>query len=298
MENSDGYWDSSGKWRIGVKPAGSTELQNADWIRNQSMQGMLDAQGRQAPQAGYTQIGNVARGTAATLGTGPQNQFRQRELGLADRLLGIGSGQQMGAGELAARRQGQRAAAQQIGIARMQRGGNAGMAAAGAAQNIGNLGIATAGQAQQAALQDQQMANQTAAGLLGQARGADIGMATTQAQMQQQMRLANMDAQNQRLFQQAGLNQATSLANMQARLQQTGMNDQAALAYMAQLYGVDAAEMQARLALETAKMQNDKGGSTLGGLMTVGGTVIGGIAGGAPGAAVGAQAGSAVGGTV
>ncbi len=251
--------------------------QSGDWIRNQTMQGMLDAQGRAAPQAGRTQIGQVSTYGGATINQGPQDQFRARELALADRLTGISTGAQQGAGELAVQRQGQRAAAQQIGMARMQRGAGAGMAGLTAARNVGNLGIATAGQAQQAAMGDQQMANQTLSGLLGQGRGADIGLATSQAGMQQQAGLASMDARNQRVFQQAGLDQATSLANMQARLQQTGMNDQAALGYLAQLYGLDVAEMQARLQAEQLRQgqqQIDNAESIgLGDLLQAGGTL-------------------------
>jgi hypothetical protein len=283
--------------RAAAAAAQRTSLESADWLRNQSMKGMLDAQGRQAPQAANTRIGNVSTYGGATIDQSQQNQFRERELALADRLFGIGSGQQMGAGEMAARRQGNLAVAQQQGMARMARGSGVGsaIAARSAARNAGNIGLDTAGLARQAALSDQQMANQTAAGLLGQGRGADIGLATSQAGLRQQAGLASMDAQNQRIFQQAGLDQATSLANMQARLQQTGLNDQAALAYMAQLYGVDAAELQARIQLELGEMAKPKGGSTLGGLMTVGGTIIGGVAGGPAGAAAGGTAGGALG---
>jgi hypothetical protein len=272
-------------------------LDDSDLIRDLSMQGLLDARGRQAPQAAYTRVGQVSNYGGATINQGPQDQFRSRELGLADRMLGIASGQQRGAGEIAAMRQGNAAIAQQQGMARMNRGGNSALAARSAARNAGNIGLDTAGLAREAALRDQQMASQTAAGLLAQGRGADIGMATSQAGLQQQAGLASMDANNQRIFQQAGLNQATSLANMQARLAQSGMNDQASLAYMAQLYGVNATEMQARLALELAREGKPvaPGPNYLGGALTVGGTVIGGIYGGPAGAMAGGAAGNAAG---
>lgn len=210
----------------------NAKLQNRDFLDKRIKDSLNAIRSRRAPQAGYTQIGQVQQ-----MGVG--NQFRTGQMNLANRLEGIASGQQQGAGELAARRAANAAIAQQQAMARMQRGSGAAMGAREAARNSANIGLAGAGQAQQAALQDQQAANAQLAGVLGQGRQGDM-----------QIGLANMDAQNQRIFQQAGLNQATSLANMQARLQSMGMNDQATLAYLAQLYGMDAAEMQARIQQE------------------------------------------------
>jgi hypothetical protein len=143
------------------------------------------------------------------------------------------------------------------------------------------------------------MADQTMAGLLTSGRSADIGLATGQAGLNQQAGLANMDAQNQRVFQQAGLDQSTSLANMQSRLQAMGMNDQASLAYLSQLYGVDAAEMQARLQQEQLRLQGQANkNQLLGNLLVAGGTVAGAYLGGPGGAAAGGAAGGAASGTV
>lgn len=249
-----------------------TQLQGGDQLRDMTLSGLQSVQGRTAPQAGMTQVGQVATGTGARLAVGPQTQFRDLQMGTANRLQSIASGQTAGAGELAAQRQGNRAVAQQQAMARMGRGADAAMAARTASRNAGNIGLATAGQAQQAAMGDQQMANQTLAGLAAQGRGQDIDIASQNAQLKQSMNLANLSAQNQKVFQQAGLDQATSLANMQSKLQTMGMNDQASLAYLSQLFGVDAAEMQARLQLEVAKMQADaQKGSKIGDIMTVGG---------------------------
>ena len=123
-------------------------------------------------------------------------------------------------------------------------------------------------------------------------------MASENAQLKQQMKLANLSAQNMRVFEQARLDQATSLADQASRLQTMGMNDQASIAYLAQLYGIDQAEMQARLQLELGKMAEPKSPSKLGGLMTVGGTIIGGVAGGPAGATAGGAAGGALGGSM
>lgn len=250
-----------GEGTIEIDP-NKARAQSGDYIRDTSKTMISDIMGRQAPQADRTVVGNVSQ-----MDTGRSDQFRQQQLGLTNRLSDIMMGNRAGAGELAARRMGERAQAQQLAMAASQRGGNAALAARQAARGVADVSQQTAGQAQQAALQDQQ----AAAGLLGQvsgqARGQDL---STAAQ--------NMSAQNQRIFQQAGLDQATSLANMQARLQMMGMNDQAVLGFLSQMFGVDAAEMQARLQQDNQRIaQRDPG--LLGDLIAAGGTVAGAYAG-------------------
>jgi hypothetical protein len=274
-------------------------LQSGDEIRSRVQEGLDAVRKREAPQATTTTIAPVRTANAAQINTAAQDQFRARQLVLADRVNAVATGGQMGAGELAARREGNRAIAQQQAYARMGRGANAATAARTAATNTANIGLNTAGQAAQAATTDRQMADQTMAGLLTSGRSADIGLATGQAGLNQQAGLANMDAQNQRVFQQAGLDQSTSLANMQSRLQAMGMNDQASLAYLSQLYGVDAAEMQARLQQEQLRLQGQANkNQLLGNLLVAGGTVAGAYLGGPGGAAAGGAAGGAASGTV
>lgn len=232
----------------------NAKLEGGQYMRDY-LQGRLGGvDGRQAPQAGRTTIGQVRQGQGANINTGPQDQFRMREMLLADQAARVASGQDKGAGELAVRRQMQQAAAQQQSNAASQRGGAAGMAGRAAARGLGANSVNAAGMAGQAALQDQGAARNLLAGVLGQGRGADIGLATQQAGLNQQMNMANLDAQNQKVFQQAGLDQATSLANMQSKLAQSGMNDQQSIALMAQFYGISLAEMQARLGQEVTNM--------------------------------------------
>lgn len=263
--------------RQGAPPA--SVLPRADQIVNYA-QGQLDTiGGRQAPQAGRTMVGAVNTGQGARLDPRGQAQFRNAQLQTLDNLQGIATGQQAGAGELAVQRQGLRALAQQQGMARMARGGNSAMAARAAARTGGEIGLNVAGQAQQAALQDQASANAQIAGLATQGRGQDLDMASQNAQLGQQMNLANLSAQNQQIFQQAGLDQATSLANMQARLAQTGMNDTAQLAYLSQIFGVSQAEMQGRLAEEQIKMQKKANSQAFwGGLFQTAGSIGAGAA--------------------
>lgn len=252
------FWNDVGDWLFGKEPGdfeGHTDpnnarLQGGDRLR-QTLQGRNAlVSNRQAPTAQGVRVGRVAQGSSAQLASGPQNQFRAQEMALANRLTGVASGQQAGAGEMATIRQGQRAIAQQQAVARMGRGSNAAGAARTAARNTGDIALNVAGQSSQAALSDQAAANAQLTGVLGQGRGADINFAGQNAQLRQGMNLANMDAQNQRVFQQAGLDQARSLADQQARLATMGMNDQASIAYLAQLYNIDVAEMQARIQQE------------------------------------------------
>lgn len=218
-----------------------------DLIMQQIQQGLGGVQGRQAPQSGNIQMGNVDYRNQAARSAQQGQQISQ--------LQGIASGQQAGAGELAVNRQVQQALGAQQGAAMMQRGSAASTAGLGASRNMADIGIQGAGQAAQAQMADQGQAQQLLAQALGGARQQDIGV----AQMQQ----------NQ-IFQQAGLDQATSLANAQARLQMMGMNDQAAIAYLAQLTGMNAAEMQARLAQEGAVMGQQ---GLIGPLLQTAGTV-------------------------
>lgn len=142
---------------------------------------------------GQNQINNqINQGYATSNQAAPQldpsqqAQFRQMQMQQAQQLQGIASGQQQGAGELAAQRQVQNALAAQQAQARMARGTNSALAFRGAANNSAGIGMAGAGMAQQAALQDQSNAQGALTGALGTARGADIGMAGQNANLTQQ----------------------------------------------------------------------------------------------------------------
>lgn len=117
--------------------------------------------------------------------------FRRAQLAQMQQLQGIASGQQMGAGELAAQRQYANAMAAQQAQARMARGANAALAYRNAANQSAALGSTAAGMGQQAALQDQMNAQ----GLMGQigaaGRGADINVANANAGYQAGMNQLN-----------------------------------------------------------------------------------------------------------
>jgi hypothetical protein len=204
-----------------------------DYIRNQTQGGIDEIlYGRQAPQADRTQLGQ-----AAQLDPSQQAQFRRQQMQQAQRLGAIASGQQQGAGEIAAQRQANRSIAQQQAMARMGRG-QAG-ASRMAARNVADIGVGAAGQSQVAAMQDQQAATGQLGQLLAQGREADIGMAGQNAQFQQQ-----------RTMQQGGMDQQRMLANVDMQLRARGMDDQARIAYLAQLAQMNQAEMNARMQQE------------------------------------------------
>lgn len=274
-----GFWDKTSNilfGGLGKSPDGNaSQFQDRNYIAGTAQQGIAGAQGRAAPQATNTQVGQVQTGQASQLDGAQQAQMRQGQQTQINSLMQTALGNQAGAGELAAQRQGQRMIANQQAMAASARGGSGQLAQLGAARNAMDIGGQVAGQAQQAAMADKQQANQLLSGALGQARGQDIGMASENAGLSQQMNMANLSAQNQGIFQQAGLNNATSLANMQAKLAQTGMNDAAIQAYLQQLTGMNSTELQGRMSQETAAMGQT---GLAGGLMSSGGAILGAMA--------------------
>lgn len=229
-------------------------LEGGDYLRQYAQGQLGGVQGRQAPTANAYQLG-----AAAQLAGGPQDQFRQQQMGLMAQMAGVAGGQQAGAGELAVRRQANQAAAQQMGAMNMARGANAASAARAAATNIGQLGTNAAGMASQQALADQMNARGQLAGLLQGARGQDLDMASQNAQLLQQRNLM-----------QGQFGQQTNLANQAAALQQRGMNDQYGLGLMGQYLATSDAELRARMA--RAGMMAPDGGM-FGDLLQAGGTL-------------------------
>lgn len=237
-----GLWNSIRDPLLGTRPPPV----NPDDPRYQLQHGQqmgdyatgLLGRGTQAPQVGRTAIDQ-----------GPQNQFRGGELALMQQLQGVASGQQQGAGEMAVRRQVAQALAAQQAQQRMARGGNAAIAARAGARAAGDLGVNAAGMSAQSALSDQAQARGALGQLLGQGRSADIGLASTQA----------------------GLDQQRVLANQQAGLQQQGLNNQMDLGLLSQLLGMDQATLEAQLGLTGLQQQYGGTKGYLGDLLSAGG---------------------------
>lgn len=203
----------------------STKPQNYDAATGQLGQIASAAGGRMAPQVVGTQLAG-----------GPQNQARQGQMDLTNRLGAIATGQQAGAGELAINRQVGQANAAQMSAARAARGANAALAARTAARNQADIGLGGAGQAAAAQLQDQAAANAQLGQTFGQVRQGDLEFAGQNAQLGQQ----------------------AQIENMRARLAQTGMNDQQQIAALGQQLGWDQARINAELQ-RAAIAAGDKG---------------------------------------
>lgn len=231
-------WYDPTSWNIdwlggNTAQAPSTNYKDQTQIQNTINSGISGVDNRQAPQAGGTQLA-----PSAQIDQSQQGQFRNMQMDQAGRLSAIANGQQMGPGEMAAKRAAQQAYAQQVGMANMQRGGGAPGAGLAAARNQVTIAGNAAGQGAQAALSDQQSANAQLTNALNAGRGTDVGLATSQAGLNQQ---TNM--------QQGQMDQSTKLANLDAQLRQSGMNDQARIAYLQQLTGMDANQLNASLQL-------------------------------------------------
>lgn len=219
-----------------------TQTANYDYAQGYIKNQLGGLAGRAAPTSQmYTM------GAAAHLDPAQQARARAQQQQLADRLGLIAGGQQAGAGELAVNRQVGQATAAQQAAARMARGANAALAMRNSARNTADLGVAGAGQAAMAQMQDQAAANGQLAGILQGMRGQDLDLAGQNAAFQQQQ-----------MMQQGQFGQQTNLANQQAQLAQTGMNDSAQLGYLAQLLGLDQAQLAALYQAKGLQM-GDKG---------------------------------------
>lgn len=151
---------------------------------------------------------------AATINQDPQAQFRQGQSQLAQQLMQQAQGQ--GPSIAAAQMQAGMDQAMQNQMAGLasQRGMNAGLAGRLVAQQGADQQAKIAQQAGLMRLQEQNQAQQQLGQALAQGRQQDIGLATTQAEMQQQAGLAGSQMQ-----------QARDLANLQAGLEQQRMKD-------------------------------------------------------------------------
>lgn len=193
----------------------------------------------QAPQYGAPQL---------QMGDDP---FRRAQLQQMSQLQGIASGQQQGAGELAAQRQYQNALAANQAGARMARGGSAPQAYLAAANQRAALGSSAAGMGQQAALQDQMNAQ----GMLGQvgAQGRQGDYSTANAN--------------------AGYQMGTNQLNSQGQLATNQLNSQNYQQLLAQLSGMSANQLAGQQAAKMQANQNQSG--LLGGLLSSGGQMAG-----------------------
>jgi hypothetical protein len=153
----------------------------------------------------------------ATIDQSQQAQFRQGQLGLAQNIAGVLTGQAPSVAQIQQQQAFGQQQAQQLGMAAAAgRGGNQALAMRNAMYNTGNLGAQQASASALLRAQEQATARAQMGGVLEQGRASDIGLATNQAQLQQQAGL-----QNQANIQQAGAQNAQMLQQANAANQQS-----------------------------------------------------------------------------
>lgn len=238
--------DPPGSWRDalgGLRAANGTTLTNPDgsdpattgngnlagagnYVHNllfggSATKGMLTGPQTGQYQRDYLQ-GDFMNRQAPQMDQGQSDQTRAQQGQLAQMLFRTASGQQQGAGELAAQRGVNNAMAQQTSAAQMARGANAALAARNAARSTADIGVNGAGQMGIARMQDQQGAVSQLGGLLGQQRGQDIGV----AQGNQQAQMGQQQLQLSALAQMLGVDQAAlqqDLAKRGLKMQDKGI---------------------------------------------------------------------------
>jgi hypothetical protein len=193
------------------------------------------ARSRQQAQDGYnlTSGRKAQQYGGANIATGPQDQLRQRQMGLVEML----QGQAAGYGDSAARAQFQQATdrnlSQAIALGASQRGAGRGGALRGIANQQAAIGQQAAVDSGQLRMQEQIQAQNQLAQVLAGTRGQDLGLATGQAQLSQQ----------------------AGMANQAASLQQESLNNNMMQYYMSMGFNLDQAKAAAAQALEAARAQ-------------------------------------------
>ena len=247
--------------------AAGTRISSSAEATKVSAQGQKDKLAERSRDIDVAQSERIARGDVRDVTTGPiesasiaqapQEQFRQAQQTLGTQLAATAAGQGVTPAQLQLKQATERNIAQQAAL----RAGTSGAGAALARREIGRTGAQLGQQAaQQGALlraQETTAAQQQLGQLAGAARGQDIGLATSQAGLEQQsiLQAADQDLKAQLANQGVDLNvlkdnaargDTVSLANMQSQLKQLGMNDAMIQAYMAQELG--ATGIQANIA--------------------------------------------------
>lgn len=163
--------------------------------------------------AGGTKLAPTSLSDQTVIDALKQNQFREGQTGLISGLNDAIAGKDPSVAAIMLRQATERNAANQYAMAQAASGQNAGIASYNAARNVADLNQQAAGQ--QALLRAQEIA--TARGQLGSVlssgRESDIGLATSQAGLSQQVNLANAGFTNTANMSQAQLDQAIKLAN-------------------------------------------------------------------------------------
>lgn len=227
--------------------AAQTMGKRGDTLYNQ-LQGQAKlAMGRTAATSNSVDLARASQMNAARINTSRQNQFREGQMGLMGQLQEQAAGRGPSLATETLRQGAEQNMQQAQALAAGARGGNVASARRAAMEQATNANQNLAGQSAQARIQEQMNARAQLQGVMDSGRGADIGLATSQAGFQQQARMSNMDARNQFALQQGQMDLQNNQFNAGAQNQMTAQNDQ----YMLGLYGqqgaANQAEMQARM---------------------------------------------------
>jgi hypothetical protein len=213
------------------------EQQRQDFTIQNQYQGTLDsamagAQNRQTPLAQAAQAGS------ATIDQTQGNQSRGQLEALAQALTARSQGRAPSLAELQMNQGLSSAISAQRAQAASARGVSPGMAQRLAAQGIASAQADIAGQGAMLRAAEQAQTEQALGGLLSGMRAQDLGVATSQAGLQQQTNLAN-----------AGFTQQANLANQAAEFTNRGQMDSALSTYLGMGMGreVDQAGMYGNL---------------------------------------------------
>lgn len=128
-----------------------------------------------------------------TIATDPQAQMRAYQASLAGQLAAQSEGRGPSLAESQLRRATDRNIQQAMAYAASQRGQNVGTGLRQTAQTIAQANQEAARQAAELRLQEQLAAQSALAGVTQQARGQDIGLATSQAELDSRAALANQE---------------------------------------------------------------------------------------------------------
>jgi len=175
----------------------------------------------------------AATGQAAKIDTGAANQARGLQTALGSQLLAASQGQGPSAAQAQMTKATDAAVAQQLGLAASSRG-NPAIALRNAAANTAQITQGAATDSSILRAQEIQNAQGQLGALSTNLRGQDIGLATDQAQLNQQMGLANLGNQQQ-----------SNMAGAQLSEQHSQFQQQLAAQYMAGGMNAEQARIQA-----------------------------------------------------
>lgn len=305
---------TSADWQRGKREVNEAAINDPRYQdrRNQQESMFQRAAGREAEQAGRTQLSPAERIAAANAA---DSDFRGDQRTLVEQLLAASRGDGPSLAGDTLKRATQQNLQNQLAMMAANRGQNVGQGM----RQIGEMGSQMGQQAAQDAatirLQEQIQARNMLGNVLQGARGQDLGLNQFNANLAQQAALANQAAGNQFALAQGGLDAQLQALNAQLRQGNAESREQAALGWMGQMGATDQQQIQNRLAIEAMKAQEAEaarqraaaieqqrqlepgagemvGKAFLSALPAVAGGLAGGVGGALAGGAVSAAAGS------